>query len=528
MTLELAKALHQDGRLDEAKAAYLLVLGESPNNVEALHMLSVVYAEEGAYQEAEECLLAAIDLAQQDTRLPLHLANVFKAAGRHDDAIALLNKLIDENPSFAAAHNNLGTVYAALKNWQQAVEQYQAAIKCQDNYIDAYYNLGLAQIKLHQYEVAKHTFDALLSLSPSHVGGLFQKACLLMRQEEYRKACDIFADIVKAYPNHFESVVNLATCLLKLGKLQEAKRAYHKASDLNQNDIQVLFNLGVVNSQLGLPKKAIEAYLLVLAISPQSFEAHYNLGTLYHYLKDKDAALTHLRAALNLQPGNEMLKHTMQIVAGQQPSTLPPEQYIHDLFDSYADHYEQHVTETLGYQVPQAMQALLDARGFIPSNQWRVLDLGCGTGLSGVPIKPYAAHLEGVDLSPKMLALAAEKGIYDELEESSLHDHLVRLGNQYDFIVAADVLVYFAELETILQDIWQALADDGYVMFSTEVAETEEAIHGQHGRFAHSQAYVESILAKQAWQLVTSQPLTLRVQEGSPVAGTLWLCQKGS
>ena len=35
-----------------------------------------------------------------------------------------------------------------------------------------------------------------------------------------------------------------------------------------------------------------------------------------------------------------------------------------------------------------------------------IVDLGCGTGLTGAAFKPYAKRLVGIDLSPKMIEVA--------------------------------------------------------------------------------------------------------------------------
>ena len=44
----------------------------------------------------------------------------------------------------------------------------------------------------------------------------------------------------------------------------------------------------------------------------------------------------------------------------------------------------------------------------------QALDLGCGTGLTGIILREIAKHLTGVDIAAKMLAHAKEKEIYDE------------------------------------------------------------------------------------------------------------------
>jgi predicted TPR repeat methyltransferase len=44
-----------------------------------------------------------------------------------------------------------------------------------------------------------------------------------------------------------------------------------------------------------------------------------------------------------------------------------------------------------------------------------VLDLGCGTGLSGQALRPLARRLTGVDLSPAMIDARRTRTVYDVL-----------------------------------------------------------------------------------------------------------------
>src|SRR5262245_26441538 len=57
----------------------------------------------------------------------------------------------------------------------------------------------------------------------------------------------------------------------------------------------------------------------------------------------------------------------------------------------------------------------------IRSVDWAAIDaaadLACGTGRTGVWLKAYGiGTVDGVDISPEMLALAKQKGIYRRLE----------------------------------------------------------------------------------------------------------------
>ena len=99
-----------------------------------------------------------------------------------------------------------------------------------------------------------------------------------------------------------------------------------------------------------------------------------------------------------------------------------------------------------------------------------MLDAGCGTGLCGPLLVPYARRLIGVDLSEGMLALAKEKHVYDALIKGELTDHMRAQPAAFDVIVSADTLVYFGDLESVVGAAAGALRPNGLFIFTLEHA----------------------------------------------------------
>ena len=70
----------------------------------------------------------------------------------------------------------------------------------------------------------------------------------------------------------------------------------------------------------------------------------------------------------------------------------------------------------------------------------KVLDIGCGTGLSGEALYTLGFNqLDGLDVSEEMLNLAKKKAIYERLINDDLNT-LVELDQKYDAIIAAGVI----------------------------------------------------------------------------------------
>jgi predicted TPR repeat methyltransferase len=159
-----------------------------------------------------------------------------------------------------------------------------------------------------------------------------------------------------------------------------------------------------------------------------------------------------------------------------------------------------------------------------------MLDLGCGTGLTGEAMRDRAAHITGVDLAGEMVDIAGEKGDYDRL---FVGDAVVFLedndGDPWDLIVAADVLPYLGRVEALFRGAAARLAPGGALVFSTESAPegSPEYIVGRKHRFAHSGTHILAVLEAHGFEVLEVAPITVREDEGAPVAGDLVLARRG-
>jgi predicted TPR repeat methyltransferase len=150
-----------------------------------------------------------------------------------------------------------------------------------------------------------------------------------------------------------------------------------------------------------------------------------------------------------------------------------------------------------------------------------VLDAGCGTGLCGPLVAPYARHLTGVDLSEGMLVHAKEKNVYHALVKDELTDYLRDNSEAFDLIVAADTLVYFGDLESVLAAAARALRPKGLLVFTLEHVGGEADVDYRlelNGRYSHAGAYVDRVLAFAGLQPEIAHA-ELRMESGAPVAG---------
>jgi predicted TPR repeat methyltransferase len=263
------------------------------------------------------------------------------------------------------------------------------------------------------------------------------------------------------------------------------------------------------------------ADLLVQALerAPNWPPAWFALGEAREKLGDRNGAAEAFRAALAANSADAMGAAARLALLGEgEPAHGLPRAYLARLFDDYAARFDRHLVDELAYRGPALIAAAIDAAA--PGRRFaRALDLGCGTGLAGAPLQARVERLEGVDLSPAMLAKARERGLYDALEAADFVDHLRRFGAAFDLIVAADALAYCGDLQPVFAAAAAALTLGGLFAFTVETFAGEGYRLGETMRFAHARAHVEAGAAAAALSPVVVEASAARREKGEDAPG---------
>ena len=153
------------------------------------------------------------------------------------------------------------------------------------------------------------------------------------------------------------------------------------------------------------------------------------------------------------------------------------------------------------------------------------MDLGCGTGLFGMEITQFCEHLEGIDLSEKMLGEAKKKDIYNKLINEDILAYLSNASLNFDYFVSTDVFVYIGDLSDIFRLIKSRNKTGGKLVFSTEDYDGEGFFLEQSGRYSHSKKYIEGLCRKIGYELRHFETRALRKEKSQYISGGLYILE---
>lgn len=554
---------HRAGEFAKAEQLYQKILAEDANQAEVWHLLGILSAQQDKLDIAFEQINKAITLSPDSGSFHNSLGNVLKKQGQTTAAIEQYQIALRLQPNNAAAHSNIGNLYLQNDDLDTAISHYQNALKLKADYADAHYNLGLAFSKKKQFTTALTHFETALQLEKNYPYAHGQIAQILRQQDKLDEAIQHYRLELEQYPHQADIQNDLATVLLNQGNYQEAITYFNTALALDPKHKEALYNLGSIYLLQHKPDQALHCYLQLLPLNPEA-DVYYNIGVIYMYRDRYQDAIAYLeqalkhdsnylnayinlgaiylrqgnhpkaieyyQAALKLQPNNTDINYLMNALTGKQTAAAP-EEYVQHLFDQYAPYFDTHLLDYLHYQVPEllyrAVTLVLQLSEKIAPAQLKTLDLGCGTGLCGARFRDIAKPLIGIDLSSKMIEIAALKNIYDELKVMSIQQALTEYTN-LELIIAGDVLTYCGDLNEIFAQCYQALTIDGLFAFTTEKSFQENFELQKSARFGHNKNYILELAQKYHFTIEHEENVVLRQQQGKAVEGYLFVLKNNN
>lgn len=425
----------------------------------------------------------------------IELVRKLHQGGQVDDALELCEQVVAHWPDSADAWHFLGLIRYHRDEDLPGISAVRRALELAPDYADAHANLGNMLLNEGAITEAQHHLHRALLLSP------------------------------KAFPPR----IALGAVYRALNRLDEAEAVLKPALETHSDSGLVHNAYGNLLAALGRDAEAITHFQRAVELNPEIAGTHQRLGLMLAYAGRTDDAQQVFRRQLEQNPADPAAQHLMAALGGAEVPERASDQYVRGLFNGFAASFDSKLAH-LDYRAPEhiaelAHKVLGPARGTV-----KALDLGCGTGLLGPLIRRHCQRLEGVDLSPGMLARARQRKVYDDLHEAELTTHLRRDAGMYDLLTCADTLCYFGALEDFLSAAHAALRPGGWLMFTVEHGREQEPPYRLqfHGRYSHRRDYIEVGLAAAGFGALEIREDALRMESLKPVAGLIVAVQRGS
>lgn len=327
-----------------------------------------------------------------------------------------------------------------------------------------------------------------------------------------------FAAALALAPGRPSVLTNLGAVKLRRGQAAQALPLLEQALALEPDNAEALAHCGTALAELGRPQEALPLYERALERDPRPATAWMFRGSVLRELgRDAEAAACY-REALARGGEVELLQYYLAGLEGGTPAR-PPRHYVQALFDGYAEGFDAHLVRSLRYEAPRVLVEYVEHRRFA-----HALDLGCGTGLCGRLLRPIAARVTGVDLSPQMLAKARASGAYDALVQADVVDFLASADESFDVVVAADVFIYVGVLDEVFRLLAQRMKPGGAFCFTAEESTEGEAVLRSSLRYAHSEAGLRRLAGEHGFRIEAIERRPVRQEREQAIAGLfVWM-----
>jgi predicted TPR repeat methyltransferase len=405
-----------------------------------------------------------------------------------------------------------------------AVALYGRLLEAAPGHPDVLHLMGMALHQMGRSDEGVGLIGEAIAAQPSFGGFHINLGNIHMGRGDLDLALTSYRHAIELDDGNADLHNNLGALHKAQGRLDDAQRAYERAMQLDPKHVNALNNMGLLYAERGDRTNAISYYIKALELLPGDSSARRLLGTTYYAMGRIADAGEVYRQWLEQEPDHPTARHMYAACTGDGVPERAPDDYVEQAFDHFAASFESVLNERLNYQAPQRCADMLARHLPAPQKQYVMLDAGCGTGLCGPLMAPWAKLLAGVDLSKGMLDRAQTKGVYSDLYKAELTEFLVLSPRQWDVVLSADTLCYFGDLAKVIEASGASLKPGGTLIFTVEALPDEVGQPHRiqpHGRYAHSGEHVVHVLSQAGLSLLEKQPVLLREEGGKPVNG--WL-----
>ena len=310
-TLMKGVQAHQAAQFDEARAAYQLILDNSPDHADANHLLGVIAHQLGEHSKAVQFIDRAIKT--NDTAAPFHnnMGNAQRALGNLENAADSYSQALTIQPDDTGTLSNLGLALTELGRSEEAIDCYRKALQIDPNILETNMRLGILLDKQGHVDDAIKYFKQAIIIKPDDADIYNFLAIALYKKKQFSEAEASIKMAISINPNEANHHSYLSTIQLEMKNPEGANKSCHMALSLNNQDILAHNNLGVSLVEMDRKEEAENSFRNALNIDPDYIESLSNLGELLLELNNHEEAIDCFRKAIKIDPDSAVYHHNL-------------------------------------------------------------------------------------------------------------------------------------------------------------------------------------------------------------------------
>lgn len=247
---------YQKGELQKSVNLCQQILKKTPNNLEALNLLSVlaiqaqhfgqaqtilqqmlrikpearsysnlgyVLEQTNQFEQAAAMYQNALKLDAKNVQLYTNFINALAKSGHYTEVIQVAKKALNLKPS-AKLYNELGIAYNQLKQNDKAEQAFRSAIKLNPKNAEYYAELGLVfsyYKTAEAYQEAERLYKYSIELQPHNPDAYYYLGVNYLFQRQFTKAEQHFRQALEQDPDFVDAQFNLAVTLHRMQNQQE-------------------------------------------------------------------------------------------------------------------------------------------------------------------------------------------------------------------------------------------------------------------------------------------------------------------
>ncbi|MEE8370919.1 MAG: tetratricopeptide repeat protein [Sphingomonadales bacterium] len=338
--IQSAVKAHQEGRFEEAAAAYRSLLKRRPKNLPALINLGQALRRMGQEDEALACYHRAAALPGAGYEVWYNLGNlqldrrdypasersfgralklapkfapaifqlgcVFRDQGKYDLALEQYQSAALVDPSLGKAQMNAGNMLRALGRLDEALRCHKRALALAPESWEVHYNLARALDEAEDRAGSGKHLGQALALAPEPSEVHYQMAQALADRREFIRAEGHYQKALALAPDRLHAWIGLAQVYLRSGRQAEAVAAFSKVAKRAGEDVFLLTELATMQWRYKFWHEAVAVLKRIRDIRPDEVDSHTNLARALSKIWELEAALNSCDRALAIDSDSHL------------------------------------------------------------------------------------------------------------------------------------------------------------------------------------------------------------------------------